>query len=61
VKVAAYTSFDEDILGSLEVGKYGDLVVLGKDLLTVPPETIKDIPIDMTIVNGKVVFGGRPG
>ena len=56
---AAYTSFDEDILGSLEVGKYGDLVVFGKDLLTVPPETIKDVPIDMTIVNGKVVFEGR--
>jgi predicted amidohydrolase YtcJ len=53
---AAYHSFDEDILGSLEVGKCADMVVLGKDLLTVPPETIIDIPIDMTIVGGKIVY-----
>ena len=53
---SAYHSYDEDILGSLEVGKYADMVVLGEDLMTVPEETIVDIPIDQTIVNGKVVF-----
>lgn len=53
---AAYHSFDEDSLGSIEVGKYADMVVLGKDLLTVPPETIINIPIDMTIVGGKIVY-----
>jgi len=52
---AAYQSFDEDLLGSIEVGKCADLVVLGEDILTVPIETIIDIPIDMTIVGGKVI------
>ena len=53
---AAYQSFDEEILGSIEVGKCADMVVLGKDILTVPKETIIDIPIDMTIVAGKVIY-----
>ena len=53
---AAYHSFDEDLLGSIEKGKGADFVVLGEDILTVPPETIVDIPIDMTIVGGKVVY-----
>ncbi len=53
---AAYQSFDEELLGSIEVDKYDDMVVLGEDILTVPPETIIDIPIDMTIVGGKVIY-----
>jgi predicted amidohydrolase YtcJ len=52
---ATYHSFDEDSLGSIEVGKYADMVVLGKDILTVPPETIIDIPIDITIVGGRFI------
>jgi predicted amidohydrolase YtcJ len=53
---AAYQSFDEDKLGSIEVGKYADMVVLGEDILTAPPETIINIPIDMTIIEGKIVY-----
>jgi len=53
---AAYHQFDEDKLGSIEPGKLADLVVLGDDILTVAPERIIDIPIDMTIVDGKVVY-----
>jgi len=53
---AAYHSFDEDILGSLEAGKCADLVVLGQDILTVPTETIIDIPVEITIVGGNVVY-----
>jgi predicted amidohydrolase YtcJ len=53
---AAYQSFDEDKLGSIEVGKYADMVVLGEDILTAPPETIIDTPIDMTIIEGKIVY-----
>jgi predicted amidohydrolase YtcJ len=52
---AAYHSYDEDILGSIEVGKYADMVVLGKDILTAPPESIINIPIDLTIVGGKII------
>jgi len=53
---AAFHTFEEDALGSIEAGKFADMVVLGKDILTVPTETIIDIPIDMTIVNGKIVY-----
>ncbi|MFW9824187.1 MAG: amidohydrolase, partial [Candidatus Thorarchaeota archaeon] len=53
---AAYHSFDEDLLGSIEPNKLADLVVLEEDILTVPPERIKDIPIFMTIIDGKVVY-----
>jgi predicted amidohydrolase YtcJ len=56
---AAYHSFDEDLLGSIETGKCADIVVLGEDILTVSPERIVDIPIDMTIVDGKVVYERR--
>jgi hypothetical protein len=53
---AAYHSFEEDAMGSIEPGKYADMVVLGRDILTVPTETIIDIPIDMTIVGGRIVY-----
>jgi len=53
---AAYHSFDEYKLGSLEAGKLADMVVLGDDLLTINPEKIIDIPIEMTLIDGKVVY-----
>lgn len=53
---AAYQSFDEDRLGSLEEGKLADMVILGKDILTVPTEEIIDIPIETTIVGGRVAY-----
>jgi predicted amidohydrolase YtcJ len=52
---SAYQQLDEDRLGSLEEGKLADMVVLGEDILTVPTETIKDIPVEMTIIDGRVV------
>jgi predicted amidohydrolase YtcJ len=53
---AAYHQFDEAKLGSIEEGKLADMVVLGEDILTIPIERIKDIPIDMTIIDGRVVY-----
>ncbi len=53
---SAYQQFDEDKLGSIEEGKLADMVVLGEDILTVEPETIKDIPIEMTIIDGEIVY-----
>ena len=52
----AYASFEEQIKGSITVGKLADLVVLGDDLTTVDPNTIKDIPVEQTVVGGKVVY-----
>lgn len=57
---AAYHSFDEHWLGSLETGKFADMVVLGQDILNVPPESIIDIPIELTIINGKIVYQRTP-
>jgi predicted amidohydrolase YtcJ len=45
----------ENLLGSLETGKWADLIVLDKDYLTVPEEEIKTIKVLMTLVGGKVV------
>jgi len=53
---AAYQQFDEDKLGSIEEGKLADMVVLGEDILSVNPEKIKDIPVEMTIIEGRVVY-----
>ncbi len=48
--------FDEDRLGSIEEGKLADFVILGRDILTIPTTEIKDIPVDATIVGGKIVY-----
>ncbi|MHA1551782.1 MAG: amidohydrolase [Candidatus Heimdallarchaeaceae archaeon] len=53
---AAYHSFDENSLGSIEVGKLADFVVLGEDILSIPHENIIDIPIIMTIIEGRIVY-----
>ena len=48
--------FEDDVKGSIEPGKYADLVVLGRDILSVDPMEIKDIPILMTMTHGKFVY-----
>ena len=52
----AYASFEEDIKGSITVGKLADLVVLSDNLLEIDPDTIKDVTVDMTVVGGNVVY-----
>jgi len=51
---AAYTSFEADIKGSITQGKLADMVVLSSDPLESPPEQIKDIRVEMTIIGGKL-------
>ena len=53
---AAHLTFEEDIKGSLEVGKLADMVVLSQDLLTVDPERTLDTQVEMTILDGSVVY-----
>ena len=53
---AAYAAFEEDIKGSLEVGKLADVTVLSKDILTIPAEEIPDTTVLYTIVGGKVRY-----
>ena len=53
---SAWTFFEDDVKGSIEAGKYADLVVLGRDILTIDPKEIKDIPVLMVMTNGKFVY-----
>ncbi len=53
---AAYASFEENIKGSIEVGKLADMVVLSDDILTIDPIKIWDVKVEMTIFDGKVVY-----
>jgi hypothetical protein len=53
---AAYAAFEEDRKGSLEPGKLADVVVLSRDILTVPEEEILDALVDLTLVGGKVRY-----
>jgi len=53
---AAYASFEEGIKGSITQGKLADMVVLSHDPVKSPPEQIKDIQVEMTIIGGKVVW-----
>lgn len=52
----AYASFEENIKGSIEVGKLADFVILSHDPTKVDPDTIKDIEVEKTIVGGKVMY-----
>lgn len=52
----AYSSFEDEIKGSLELGKLADLVVLNEDIFNVPENKIKDIHVEMTMVDGKIVY-----
>ncbi|MCS7386618.1 MAG: amidohydrolase [archaeon GB-1867-005] len=53
---AAYLGFEEDIKGSIKVGKVADIVVLSDDPTEIPAEKLKDIEVIMTIVNGAIVY-----
>lgn len=52
----AYASFDEDKKGSIEVGKLADLVVLSENILDVAQDRMKDVSVEMTIIDGKIVY-----
>ena len=52
----AYASFEEGIKGTLSPGKLGDAVVFDRDLSAIDPDSIGDVQVDLTVVDGHVVF-----
>ncbi|MDQ2889211.1 MAG: amidohydrolase [Gemmatimonadota bacterium] len=52
----AYAMFADESRGTLETGKLADLAMIDRDITRIPPETIRDAHVVMTIVGGKVVY-----
>ena len=53
---SAYAGFEEDLKGSVEVGKLADIAVFDRDLTEIPREEIREAEAYMTIVNGKTLY-----
>ncbi|SEP16698.1 hypothetical protein SAMN04490248_13121 [Salinihabitans flavidus] len=56
----AWSRFQENILGSIESGKYADLVVLDRDILTCSDDELKNIQVLQTYVGGELVHDRHP-
>ena len=52
-KANAYAGYQEDILGTLEQGKYADFVVLSEDLFVIEPVGIQDVRVLRTVIAGE--------
>jgi predicted amidohydrolase YtcJ len=55
-QAGAFSSFEEKEKGTIEAGKYADLVLLSQDLFRIPPSQIHRARVDLTILGGTVVF-----
>jgi predicted amidohydrolase YtcJ len=53
----AWAEFAESAKGTLEAGKLADLVVLDRDIFTIPPEEISGVKVRMTVFDGKILYG----
>jgi predicted amidohydrolase YtcJ len=53
---SAYAEFQENIKGTLEVGKLADFVLISDDIFTIDPIKIRDAKVLMTVVDGKVAY-----
>jgi len=55
-KAGAYASFEEDIKGSIEEGMLADMVALSDNIFKIPEDDIKNVEVEMTIFDGKIVY-----
>ncbi|PHI30428.1 amidohydrolase [Budvicia aquatica] len=53
---SAYAQHREDVIGSLEVGKFADMIVIDRNVFTIPPEDIENVKVLLTVVGGKTVY-----
>lgn len=56
----AYVMRQEDRTGSLEVGKFADVIALDQDIFTIPQNTISNTMVTMTMLGGDVIYGQLP-
>ncbi|WP_044390778.1 amidohydrolase [Mesobacillus subterraneus] len=55
----AYASFEENIKGSIEPGKLADLVVLNSSILKEEKKRIKDMKVELTMVDGEILYSSN--
>lgn len=55
----AFAAFEEDLKGTLSIGKLADITVLTRDITKVPEEEIKQAKVAYTIIGGKVAYKGQ--
>ena len=55
----AYAAFEDNVRGSLEVGKLADITIFDRNLIKIAPEDILNAEVTHTIVDGKIVFQGK--
>jgi predicted amidohydrolase YtcJ len=55
----AYGAFEENELGSVTVGKWTDLTILDKDIMTIPEAEILTMKNMRTVVNGEIVYSTK--
>ena len=53
---ASFASYEENIKGSIQAGKLGDLVILSQDIFETDPEIIPDTKVEYTILGGRIVY-----
>ena len=57
---AAYELHEDDVTGSLETGKFADMIVLDRNLLSIPAEDIANVKVFETVVGGRTVYELKP-
>ena len=53
---AAYGAFEEDIKGTIDIGKYADFTIFSQNIITVPDDKLLNTKIKYTIINGKIEY-----
>jgi len=56
---SAFAEFRENEMGTIEVGKLADFVILSDDIFTIDTNSIRNATVAATIVDGKIVFQGN--
>ena len=53
---AAYGAFEENIKGSIDIGKYADFTIFSQNIITVPDNQLLNTKIKYTIINGEIEY-----